>query len=47
MKTVDFNDAFFKANLLYGLDGNYEDMEELGLIAWGKINSPLFKNIHA
>lgn len=43
MKTVDFNDAFFKANLLYGLDGNYEDMEELGLIAWGKINSPLFK----
>lgn len=36
---VDFYEAFFKARLLYGIEDNFEDLEELGLIAWEKINT--------
>lgn len=39
MKTVNFYEAFFKARLLYGIEDNFEELEELGLIAWEKINT--------
>ena len=40
---INFNSAIFVANELYGIDSNIDDLEEIGLIAWEKINSKLLK----
>lgn len=34
MKTLDFHSAMFQANLMYGLELQETDFEEIGLIAW-------------
>lgn len=39
MKTLDFHSAMFQANLLYGLELQETDFEEIGLIAWNFIGN--------
>jgi len=35
----EFHSAYSQANLLYGLEMNPEDFEEIGLIAWNRIGN--------
>ena len=40
---IEFKDCIYLANTLYGIEDNPVDLEEIGLIAWGKINSKILK----
>ena len=43
MRTLDFHTAMFQANLLYSLELQETDFEEIGLIAWDFIGNKEIK----
>ena len=40
---IEFNDYIFLAKELYGIEDDPNNLEEIALIAWGKINAKILK----